>query len=74
MLKDILTPKIRKIAYYVFALVGVSLGATVAGFTAAATAIPMALKVALAVYSYLGIAFGFTAAANVAPEKPVEPF
>jgi len=70
MLKDILTPKSRKIAYLIFAIVGVALGATVAGFAAAAVAIPMVVKVALAVYSYLGVAFGFTAAANTPSETP----
>lgn len=70
MLKDILTPKIRKIVYLVYAMCGTLTGAIQVGFVAAAATQPVALTVVLAVYAYLGIGLGFTAAANVPPEKP----
>lgn len=70
MLKDILTPKIRKIAYSVYAICGLVVGAIQVGFVAAAVAQPVALTVAIAVLAYLGIGLGFTAAANVPAETP----
>lgn len=72
-LKDILSPKWRKVFYAVFGLVGVALGATLVGFGAAGVAVPVALKVALAVYGFLGGAFGATAGANVPSQTPSEP-
>lgn len=63
-LEDILTPKQRKLFYAIFGLVGVALGATLAGFAAAEAGVPVALKVALGVYTFLGGAFGVTAVAN----------
>lgn len=68
-LEDLLTPKQRKIFYAVFGLIGVALGATAVGFATAAT-VPVWLTTATAVYAFLGGAFGATATANVAPEKP----
>ena len=70
MLKDILPPKYRKLAYVVL---GVAVAVTTAGqvgFLAAGAAIPVALKVALAVEAYLGGVLGFTAAANTPSETP----
>lgn len=64
MLTDILSPEKRKIVYAIFAVVGLILGSTVVGFAAAASALPVAVKVALAVYAYLGGAIGATAGAN----------
>lgn len=69
MLKDILPAAKRKKAYAYFALLGVVLAAATAGF-AVVGAVPTALVVADAVYASLGGAFGVTARANVAPEKP----
>lgn len=70
MLKDILPPEKRKLFYAIFALVGVVLGATTVGFTAAGVAVPAAVKVALAVYGFLGGAFGATATANTPLHGP----
>lgn len=68
-LEDLLSPKQRKIFYAVFGLVGVALGATLAGFATAGAAIPVALKVALGVYTFLGGGFGATAVANTPSQK-----
>jgi hypothetical protein len=69
-LEDILTPPQRKKFYALFGLAGVLLGAVGAGFAAAGVALPVAVKVAFGVYVFLGGAFGATATANVAPERP----
>jgi hypothetical protein len=68
-LEDLLTPKQRKVFYAVFGLLGVLLGATLAGFATAGVATPVALKVALGVYAFLGSAFGATAVANTPSQK-----
>lgn len=63
---DILPPTARKIAYVVFAVIGVAFGATQTGFTTAEVAAPLWLTVAFQVYLYIGGAFGLVAAANTA--------
>ena len=72
MLKDILSPKYRKIVYTTYSLSGLLLGAIQVGFVAAAVAQPMALTVALAVYAYLGVGLGFVARANTPSQTPAE--
>jgi len=57
-------PQLRRTLYTAYAIVGLVLGATQVGFSAAEVGQPIALTVALAVYGFLGTAFGFTARAN----------
>lgn len=64
MLKDIITPKVRKPVYAVYAIIGLILGATQVGFSAAEAGQPVWLTVALAVFAFVGTALGFTAASN----------
>ena len=68
MLKDIITPKARKPIYAVYAIVGLVLGATQVGFSAADAGQPVWLTVALAVFAFVGTALGFTAASNTHPD------
>lgn len=65
MLKDILPDKQRKLAYKIFAIASLLVGAVQLGFLTAGLGLPVAVKVALAVLPYLGAGFGFTAASNV---------
>lgn len=53
--------KARAVIYTVFGLVGVGVGATEVGYLAARADQPVWLVVAIAVYSFLGTAFGYTA-------------
>ena len=68
MLKDIITPKARKPIYAVYAIIGLILGATQVGFSAAEAGQPVWLTVALAVFAFVGTALGFTAASNTHPD------
>lgn len=63
-LTDILPAPVRQKVYLTYGLVGVGIGGTQAGFAAASVDQPLALTVTWAVYGYLGVALGFTAAAN----------
>jgi hypothetical protein len=63
-LVNILGASTRRIIYAVYALGGLALGSIQAGIGAVDTATPDWIKVALAVYAYLGIAIGATAASN----------
>lgn len=72
MLKDILPPDVRKPIYLIYALVGLTLTCTQAGFAAAAVGQPVWLVVAWAVFGVLGTGLGLTAAGNVNP-PPEEP-
>lgn len=65
MLTDVLTGPLRRKLYITYALVGVTIGATQVGFASADAGQPTWLTVALAVFAFLGTAFGFTASANV---------
>lgn len=64
MLTDIIPASYRKIAYAVFAVLGVIIGAVQVGYAAAEAGQPVALTVVLAVYAFVGGALGFTAAQN----------
>lgn len=64
MFEDILSPHARKVAYAIFAVLGIVLGATQVGFLAAESGQPVWLTVALAVYGFVGGATGLTAQAN----------
>ena len=70
MTSEILPPKVRKIAYSIYALLGVGIGATQVGFAAAEAGQPVWLTVSLAVFAFLGGAFGFVAGNNTSPEYP----
>lgn len=67
-LKNIMSPADRKKAYAAFAGLGVLLGAVQVGYGAAEAGQPEWLTVALAVYAFVGGAFGLTANANVVDE------
>ncbi|MGC0143465.1 hypothetical protein [Pseudactinotalea sp. Z1732] len=58
-------PKLRRVLYAAYAIVGLGLGSTQVGFSAAETGQPMWLTVALAVFAYVGVAFGFAAQSKV---------
>ena len=57
--------EVRQYVYIGYSVALVIIGATQAGFAAAAVDQPVWLTVTLAVFAYLGIALGFTAASNV---------
>ena len=65
--------KYRDIFYIVFGVVGVLLGAIAVGFVTAGAAIPVWLKVASAVYGFLGGGTALTARANLPSQRPSEP-
>lgn len=57
-------PRVRESVYTIFAVLGVALGATQVGFSAAEQGQPVWLTVALAVYAFLGAAGLGVARAN----------
>lgn len=61
--------KVRGVIYSIYAVVGLALGATQVGFSAANESQPVALTVALAVFAFLGTGIGYTAASNT-PAAP----
>ncbi len=61
----VLPARVRGILYLVFSVLGVGLGATQIGYSAASYGQPTWLTVALAVFAFVGTAFGITAASNV---------
>lgn len=63
----------RKVFYAVYAVIGVVLGATQTVYITLETGQPTWLTAALAVFSYVGIAFGVLASSNtVAPTATVK--
>lgn len=66
-LNEILPAKVRRVLYAVYAFIGLGLGATQVAYSAASAGQPLWLTVALAVFAFVGTAFGFTAAANATP-------
>ncbi len=60
-----LTPGIRQQIYAGYAFIGLLLGATQVGFSAAALGQPTWLTVVLAIFAFIGTALGATAASNV---------
>ena len=64
MLTDIFSPETRGKIYWVFAVLGLILGAIQVGFSSAELGQPSWLTVLLAVYGFVGGAIGFTAQAN----------
>ena len=65
MSTDLIPPRFRLLAYRIFALVGVGIGAVQVGYSSADVGQPVWLTVALAVYAFLGGALGMTAATYV---------
>ena len=65
-------PALRRTLYTAYAIAGLILGSTQVGFSAADVGQPVALTVALAVYGFVGTAFGFQARAKT-DAKPVDP-
>lgn len=63
-LTDILPAHLRRRAYLVFVGIGVFIGALQVGFVTAQLDQPTWLTVGIAIYTYLGIALGLTAASN----------
>lgn len=63
-LTDIVPAVWRKRAYALYALLGVVISGTQVGYAATSNGQPEWLTVVLAVYAYLGVALGFTAASN----------
>lgn len=59
-----ISPSIRKTFYYVYGLLGIVIGATQVGYSAAELGQPVWLTVSLAVFAFVGTAFGVTAGAN----------
>ena len=66
---SILTGKARKIAYIVYGVIGVVLGATTSALAVYEMADAKWLLAAMAVYTFLGGAFGFVAGDNVVTEE-----
>lgn len=57
-------PTARRRTYQVFWIVSLILGATQVGYAAADAGQPVWLTVALAVFAFLGVGIGYTAARN----------
>lgn len=75
-LEDIFGARVRARMYAAYALVGLVIGAVQTAYSALPdTDVPEFLTVSLAVYAYLGIALGFTAASNAknAPKEGSSP-
>ena len=66
-------PKLRRVLYSIYAVVGLITGSVQVAYAAAELGQPVWLTVALAVYAYVGVSFGFAAATKVsaAPIAPV---
>src|SRR5690625_4148725 len=68
---DGINPTVRKYSYYAYGLIGVGIGAIQDGYSAAELGQPTWLSVALAVFSFIGAAFGITAGQNT-PKQLIE--
>lgn len=68
MLKDILPAKWRSVAYAVFAVLGLALGAVQVWFASAGAGQPGWLTPAMAVFAFVAAGFGFTANANTSTD------
>lgn len=64
-------PRARAAIYYVYVAVGLLLGATQVGFSAAELGQPTWLTVALAVFAFLAAGLGLTAASNTPSTPPL---
>lgn len=73
-LNDVLSAEARRVLYAVYGFLGLALGAVQVAYAAASVGQPTWLTVTLAVFAFLGVGLGFTAAANTHPNATVEPF
>lgn len=64
-------PRARLIAYQVFWVVALLLGATQVGYATLEQPAPAWLKVALSVLAFVGAGIGYTAAHNVETQPPL---
>lgn len=64
VLSELLSPTARRTTYLVYGLLGLALGATQVGYSAANLQQPVWLTVALAVFAFLGTGLGIVAAGN----------
>lgn len=67
--REMISGRTRLIAYMVFAVIGLALGSIQVGYAAAEAGQPVWLTVALAVYAYLGVGFGYTAGTHVPKDQ-----
>ena len=63
-------PKVRKVLYNIWGLIGLGLGAGQVGISAADVSQPKAFTVTLAVFAFLTAGFGFTAGQNTTTSPP----
>lgn len=68
--KDFIPAAKRRVVYAVFAFLGLALGATQVGYSAAELGQPVWLTVVLAVYTFLAAGVGYTASANTDKQEP----
>ena len=66
-----LPPRVRAVIYQVYAGLGLLVGATQVGYSAADLGQPVWLVVVLAVYAFLGLGLGITAASNTDVTPPL---
>ena len=59
-----LPPKVRAVIYYVYVVVGLGLGSTQVGYSAARLEQPVWLTVSFAVFGFLATGLGLVAASN----------
>ena len=64
MENEIIPAEWRKPLYRIYAALGLALGATQVGFSAANAGQPVWLTVSLAVFAFLGVGLGFVAQRN----------
>jgi len=72
-LTGILSPASRQKLYFSYALVGLICGGAQVAYSSLQMAQPPMLTAALAVYAFVGIALGFTAASNTRPQDAGRP-
>lgn len=70
MLREILPAATRSKIYIGYALLGLTIGAIQVGYSAAGAGQPVWLAVSIAVFAFVGTAFGFTASANTPAREP----
>lgn len=69
---DYIPASIRGRLYSCFAFIGLGLGSAQVGYSAADSGQPTWLTVALAIYAYVGVAIGYTAATHTPKAPPGE--
>lgn len=66
-------PRLRGVIYTIYALVGLGLGATQVGYSAAGAGQPVWLTVAMAVFAFIGTGIGYAAATNTPTKNGTTP-